>query len=277
MTTHVEAKTLRNVCFKISKLGSNTDQYRILRQAMLGTTADYKRFTPKIIIECETSEAVRAYLSELFPNNEERGVYKRRQRFLEQEFAEFIYQSEREAFSSAEDESLLHVDCSNRASMDHLVCIMHDCAESDPRHSIVLGRHAVLDGVFYLLYSNGVYPDKTADIKQAVEQIVHMAKHPSAEQDILFSPDRSFMMSVMPIVQYIDNKIRYYSWEESNRKPDYPDAQAAMDFCHAATFLCRVVWRWIAEDNDWPSSNIHDVEEDLVVEDDPSQRGLRVR
>ena len=276
MTTHVQAKALRNVCFKISKLGSNTDQYRILRQAMLGTTAAHTRFTPAFIIGCETPEAVRAHLSELFPNDEEGGVYKKRRRFLEREFAEFIYWSEREALSSAEVDSLLHVDCSNRASMDHLLCTMHDCAETDPRHSIVLGRHAVLDGVFYLLDSNGVYPDMTADIKQAVEQIIHMAEHPSAEQDILFSPDRSFMTSVMPVVEYVDMRIRYYGWEESNRKPDYPNVRAAMDFCHAATFLCRVVWRWIAEDNDWPSSNIHDLEEDLV-EDGPSRRALRPR
>lgn len=248
MITHVQVKALRNNCFKISKLGSNTDQYGILRLTLLDAPDYLKRLTPEFIISCETPAAVRAYLSELIPADENRAVYKRRQRFLEQQFADLVYWSERGALSSVEIEALMQVDCLERATMDHVLRLMCDCAEVDPRRSLVMNRHFVLDSVTYLLDSNGVSADVKLDIQELFKQIIYMVDHPTMDQEISFSPDRQFVASVMPLIEYIDKQNRYCDWEESNRTPDYPSVQTARHFCHAAILICETLWQWALDD-----------------------------
>ena len=171
MNSHVEIKSLRNICFKISKLGSNTARYNILRRTLLDSPDHLRRLTPDFIISCETPAAVRAFLSELIPADEKRDAYERRRQFLEQEFAGLINCSERDAFSSAETEVFMQVDCLDRATMDHVLRLMYDCAEIDPRRSLVMSRHAVLDNAAYLLDSNGVSADVKLEIQGLFKQI----------------------------------------------------------------------------------------------------------
>ena len=248
MSTHVQVKALRNICFKISKLGSNTAQYAILRQTLLDTPGHLAHLTPEFIISCETPVTVRACLSELTPDDENRTVYKQRQRFLEQQFAELVYWSERDALSSVEIEALMQADCEDRATMDHVLRLMCDCAEVNPRRSLVMSRHAVLNSAMYLLQSNGMSADVKLEIQELFKQIIHMAEHPTMDQEIYFSPDRQFVASVMPLIEYIDKQNKYYDWEESNRVPNYPTVQTARHFCHAAILLCEILWRWSLDD-----------------------------
>ncbi len=282
MITHVQVKALRNICFKISKLGSNTDQYSILRLTLLDAPDYIKRLTPEFVISCETPAALRAFLSKLIPAkglsgnyrsakslqvvdpacsnlaerfthfltipNENRAVYKRRQRFLEQQFAELVYWSERNTLSSVEIEALMQNDCFDRATMDHMIRLMCDCVEVDPRRSLVVIRHFVLDSAIYLLDSNGVSADVKLDIQELFKQIIHMAEHPTMDQEISFSPDRQFVASLRPLIDYIDNQNRYCDWEESNRTPDYPSVQTARHFCHAAILICETLWQWALDD-----------------------------
>ncbi len=249
MSTHIDVKSLRNVCFKISKLGSNTEQYAFLRQKTLETPGDLGRFIPEFIVKCENPAAVRSYLSNLVPNDEQGSVYKRRRRFLEQAFAELIYWSERTALLPSEIDALQMVDCADRATMDHVIQQIRACVETEPRRSVVLSKHAVLDSASYLLEDNGVRPDVKADLQYLFEQVIQIAEHPTADQEINFFPDGPFMAAVMPIVKYIDQQSRYYSWEEGNRKPEYPTVTNARHFGQAATLLCEILWQWTLDDS----------------------------
>ena len=248
MSTHVDVTALRNVCYKISTAGSNTDQYRILRQIALEIQSDLTRFIPEIIVSCESPAAVRAYLSNLNPNDEQRTAYKRRRHFLVEGFAELIYWLERDALLPAEIVSFQLATCADRATIDDVLRMMRECVEIDPRRSILVSRHAVIDSASYLLYANDVCPDVKGNVQQLLEQVLQMAEHPHVDQEIHFSPDRPFMASVMPLVQYIDRTNSYFSWEEGNRKPDYPTIQIARHFCQAATLLCEVLWQWTFDD-----------------------------
>lgn len=248
MSTYNQVTALRNTCFKISKLGSNTERYGALRQIALEAFEDRRRYVPDFIVSCEDPVAVRNYLSTLFPNDEEGGVYKRRRQFLERSFAELIYWSERDALLPAEITALEQVDLRHRSTMDHVLRLMRDCAEIDPRRSILLSRHTLLEGASYLLYSNGVWPDVGSGVQVLIEQIVEMAAHSNAAQDVNFSPDQTFVKVIMPLAIYIDKQNTFYSWEEGNRKPDYPTTQDARHFLQAATLLCDVIWHWTLDD-----------------------------
>ncbi len=248
MSTHVDSTALRNVCLKISKQGSNTNQYRILRQILLEGSSHLRRFIPSFIVSCESPADVRSYLSTFEPNNEQRTAYGRRRHFLEQEFAELIYWSERDVLLPVEIDSFQLAFCADRATVDDVLRLMRDCVESDPRRSILVSRHAVLDSASYLLYANDVCLNVKENVQQLLEQIIQMAEHPAVDQAIHFSPDRPFVASIMPLAQYIDWQYNYFSWEESNRKPEYPTIHTARHFCQAATLLCEVFWQWTFDD-----------------------------
>ena len=248
MTTHVQAKALRNLVWKISKYGSNTGKYNVLRQAFLETSNVHKHFVPDFVVNCETPTAVRAYLNELTFSNEKGTVYKRRRRFLEREFAELIYWSEREVLLPPEIDAFEIICSGHTAAMDPVIQLIRGCVETDPRRSIVMSRHAVLDTASYLLESNGMSADVTAGVQEHFELIIQMAEHPIADQNILLKLDRHFLSSVMPLVTYIERQNSYFSWEEGNRSPDYPSVQIARHFCQAAVLLCETFGQWSSDD-----------------------------
>ena len=146
--------------------------------------------------------------------------------------------------------------------MNHVLSLMRDCVETDPRRSLLLSRHAVVFAASYLLESNGVYPNIKGTIQDILEQIIHMAEHATADQDIHFSPDKPFVTSIMPLVKHIDRQNSYYGWEEGNRKADYPTVQIARNLFHAAAFICEVLWQWTLDKSHRANSQIDNLGED---------------